>query len=123
VRVEFWPSTRHDLGDEAYFALDLDVEVADLILDLTGGVVTQWSRSFRAGDSLRFRIRSPAMFITLCQNQQRAHPELRQILGFLRKGHDLQWEIRIPTGSWDIPSRDETPDWWEVEGEKEEVPA
>ncbi len=119
MRVEFWPSCKAE-RPEIFFGLDLKPDTTDFILSVSlnnkNGAVTQYN-STSVGNCLRYRVRSPAMLLTMSQNQQRMLPELGEVIALLRKGTDLDWEIRIPTDSWEIDQtitlRDEV---------KEEVP-
>ncbi len=119
MRVEFWPSCKAE-RPEIFFDLDLRPDTVDFILDVAlnskSGAVTQYN-STSAGNCLRYRVRSPAMLLTMSQNQQRKLPELVPVITLLRKGAGLDWEIRIPTDSWTIDHTNTLTD--EV---KEEVP-
>ena len=104
MRVEFWPSSKTE-SPEAFFAMNLRPDTTDFILgvalDNKRGAVTQYN-STSVGNCLRYRIRSPAMLLTMSQNHRRKLPELNAVIALLRKGDDLDWEIRIPTDSWEI---------------------
>lgn len=41
------------------------------------------------------------MLLTVCQSRLKKMPELQPIVALLRAGIDLQWEIRVPTDTWE----------------------
>ena len=120
MRIEFWPSTRTE-RPEIYFTLDLEPDTVDFILNValsnSYGAVTQFNSTSVDQNCLRYRVRSPAMLSTMCQGNRKAIPELDQVVALLKKGDDLDWEIRIPTDSWVL---DKTITLWDEV--KEEVP-
>ena len=120
MRVEFWPNAKTE-RPEAFFAMDLDIETTDFLLNValnnSRGAVTQLNSTSAGSNCLRYRVRSPAMLLTMSQSQRKGMPELEQVIALLRKGADLDWEIRIPTDSWGI---DRTPTL--IDEVKEEVP-
>lgn len=105
MRVEFWPNAKTERA-EAFFAMDLEPLTTDFLLSValnsSRGAVTQFNSTSAGSNCLRYRVRSPAMLLTISQNNRKVIPELGQVVALLRKGADLDWEIRIPTDSWEI---------------------
>ncbi len=120
MRVEFWPSAKTEQA-EAFFAMDLDIETTDFLLNValnnSRGAVTQINSTSTGPNCLRWRVRSPAMLLTMSQCHRKAIPELEQVTALLKKGADLDWEIRIPTSAWGIDQPITL-----IDVEKEEVP-
>ncbi len=107
MRVEFWPSIINEPA-QVFFAFDLSPDTVDLLLENNQKLVSQFSRrddTFSNG--LRYRIRSPILFLTVCQGRQKKIRELAQLVKILTGNvDDLQWEIRVPTDDWAIEAKE-----------------
>ncbi len=120
MQVEFWPNAKTERA-EVFFGMDLGIDTTDFLLNValnnSRGAVTQLNSTSAGSNCLRYRVRSPAMLLTMSQCNQKRMPELEQVVALLRQGADLDWEIRIPTDSWSLEKSITL-----IDVEKEEVP-